>query len=137
MAMSSLFMGEGRKLNKTIILDEGEHRGPGIPIHPGQRVFRRTNQPLCSWFVYDPQRAPDTGEARVRVLGFILMGNETLKHLPEVVHEFAADEQVDRIPVGMRLSLTDLNPGDYLLRVKAWDEMAGTEVTQETDFKVR
>ena len=138
-AMSSLVLahGQGTASPAWVDLDETPKEDAGLVVPTVRRIFPRTAEPVGTSRIYHPRRDAGTGEARIRVLGSIRRGNETVKDLPSLHRVFTSNQTVEAIPVEFPLPLSELGPGVYTLHVQALDEVAGSGIHQSLDFMVR
>ena len=85
-------------------------------------------------FIYKAKRGANG--PNVSVQSAVMRNGTTLLSSP--IRRIAnVGDDVERIPFGEELSLQSLAPGRYELLVTVKDELAGTNATQQVDFRVR
>jgi VWFA-related protein len=117
------------------VLENGQSKdaSPQVQLSVDHRFSRLAR--LGYWmFIYNAKRDPN-GAHNLIVQTHVLRDGQVLLASPQRKLSQGGPD-ADRIPFGEELALKTLAPGAYDLRVTITDSVAGTSITNSTDFEV-
>jgi VWFA-related protein len=115
------------------VVEANKEETPQVQLSVDHRFQRSGN--LSYWaFVYNAKRDA-SGQAKIVVQTQILQNGQKMDAAQHKLVSASAD--ASGIPFGENLSLKDLTPGRYELRVIATDEVAGNSASQSSPFEIQ